>query len=42
MVGYSIEPGTRKCIKRYRFLSFARYQFEKYGKQLFNTATKQD
>ena len=33
MQQYSIEPWTRKYIKGYRFLSFAR----KYKKQLLNT-----
>ena len=33
MRGYSIEPKTRKYVKGYRFLSFAR----KYKKQLLDT-----
>ena len=33
MQRYSIEPRTKKCVKRYEFLSFAR----KYRKQLLNT-----
>ena len=33
---YSIEPRTRKHVKGYGFLSFAR----KYGKQLLDTASK--
>ena len=37
---YSIEPRTRKDIKAYRFLWFARNQFDKYGKNVLNTATK--
>ena len=40
MTRYSIEPRTRKYIKGYRFLSFARNLFNKYGKQLLDTATK--
>ena len=37
---YSVEPRTRKYVKRYRFSSFARNLSEKYGTQLFYTATK--
>ena len=33
MTRYSIEPRTRKCVKRYRLLPFAR----KYKKQLMDT-----
>ena len=33
MTQYSIEPRTRKCVKGYGFLSFAR----KYEKQLLDT-----
>ena len=33
MMRYSIEPRTRKYVKGYAFLSFAR----KYKKQLFET-----
>ena len=33
MTQYSIEPRTRKYVKGYEFLSFAR----KYKKQLFDT-----
>ena len=29
---YSIEPRERRCIKGYRFLSFARNFGNKYGK----------
>ena len=36
----SIEARTRKCIKRYRSLSFAKNLFDKYGKKLLDTATK--
>ena len=37
---YSIEPRTRKHVKGYRFLSFARNLSNKYGKKLLNIATK--
>ena len=37
---YSIVPRSRKYIKRYGFLSFARNLPNKYGKQLLDTATK--
>ena len=40
MTRYSIEPRTRKYIKGYGFLSFARNLFNKYGKQLLDTAIK--
>ena len=40
MKQYFIEPRTRIYVKGYGFLSFARILFNKYGKQLFNTATK--
>ena len=40
MTGNSIEPRTRKYVKRYGFLSFARNLSNKYGKQLLETATK--
>ena len=40
MARYSIEPRTRKYIKGYGFLSFARNFIGKYGKQLLDTATK--
>ena len=33
MIRYSIEPRTRKCVKRYGFLSFMRNQSDKYGKK---------
>ena len=36
----SIEPRTRKYIKGYGFLSFARNLFNKYGKQLLDAAFK--
>ena len=34
---YFIEPKTRKSVKRYGFLSFARNFSNKYRKQLLNT-----
>ena len=34
---YFIETRTRKFVKGYEFLSFARNLSNKYGKQLFNT-----
>ena len=37
---YSTEPKSRKYIKGYRFLSFARKFGDKYGKKLMDTATK--
>ena len=40
MTYYSIEPRTRKYVKGYGFLSFARNLSNKYGKQLLGTATK--
>ena len=40
MICYSIEPRTRKYVKEYGFLSFARNLSNKYGKQLLDTATK--
>ena len=40
MIRYSIEPKTKKYIKRYGFLSFAKSLSNKYGKQLLDTATK--
>ena len=36
----SIEPRTRKYVKRYRFLSFARNLFNKYGKHSLDAAFK--
>ena len=33
MTLYSIKPGTRKYVKKYRFLSFARNLSDKYGKK---------
>ena len=40
MTRYSTEPRTRKYVKGYEFLSFARNLFNKYGKQLLDTATE--
>ena len=40
MTHYSVEPRTRKYVQGYGFLSFARNLFSKYGKELFNTASK--
>ena len=37
---YSIEPRTRKYVKRYWFLSFGRNLANKYGRQLLDTTTK--
>ena len=37
---YSIEPRTRKYVKGFGFLSFARNLSNKYGKQLLDTAAK--
>ena len=37
MTHYSIEPSTRKYVKRYRFLPFVRNLSNKYEKKL-NTA----
>ena len=41
MTHYFIEPGTRKYVKGYGFLSFARNLSNKYVKQLLNTASKE-
>ena len=40
MAYYSIKPRTRKYVKGYEFLSFARNSSDKYGKQFLDTATK--
>ena len=40
MTRYSIEQRTRKYVKGYGFLSFARNLSNKYGKILLDTATK--
>ena len=37
---YSAEPGFRKYVKGYDFLSFARKFVNKYGKKLMDVATK--
>ena len=37
MTHYSTEPRTRKYVKGYEFLSFARNLTDKYRKQLLNT-----
>ena len=37
MMQYSIEPRTRKYVKRYRFLPFPRYLSKKYTKQFLDT-----
>ena len=37
MTQYSIEQRTRKYVKRYEFLLFARNFSNKYRKQLFDT-----
>ena len=39
MTHNSLEPRTRKGIKGYRFLLFARNLCNKYRKQLLDTAT---
>ena len=40
MMRYSIEPGFRKYVKGYGFLSFTKNVGNKYGKKLMDTATK--
>ena len=42
MTCYSTEPRMRKHIKGYVFSSFARNLSIKYGKQLLDTAKKQE
>ena len=37
---FSTEPKYRKYVKGYGFLSFARKYWDKYGKNLIDTATK--
>ena len=37
---YSIQPKTRKYVKEYPFLSFARSLSNEYRKQLLDTTTK--
>ena len=39
-MGYSTEPKFRKYVKEYGFLSFVRKFWDKYGKNLMDTATK--
>ena len=39
MVSYSTEPRTRKYVKGYRFLSFARNFSKKYGQKLLDTGS---
>ena len=40
MIRYSTKPRTRKCVKGYGFLPFARNRSNKYEKQLLETRTK--
>ena len=40
MTHYSIEPTTRKYVKKYRFLSFRRNLSNKYIKKKIDTAIK--
>ena len=40
MTRYSLEPGTKKYVKVYGFLSFGRSLSTKYRKQLLDAATK--
>ena len=40
MTRYSTEPRTKKYVKRYGFLSFAKNLSDEYAKRLLNTATK--
>ena len=40
MTRHSMEPGTRKHVKGYGFLSFRVDLSNKYGKQLLDAATK--
>ena len=42
MTSYSMSPRTRKYVKGHEFLSFTRNPSNKYGKELLDTATKQD
>ena len=39
-IRYSTEPKYRKYVESHRFLSFARKCWDKYGKELIDTATK--
>ena len=40
MMRYSIKPRSRKYVKGYGFLSFAKNVGNKYGKELMDTASK--
>ena len=40
MTHCSIEPRTRKCIREFGFLLFARNLSEKYGKKIIGSAIK--
>ena len=40
MTRYSLEPRTRTYVKGNEYLSFARNLYNKYWKQLLNTASK--
>ena len=40
MMRYSIKPRSRKYVKGYGFLSFAKNVGNKYGKKLMDTASK--
>ena len=40
MTQYSIELKAKEYVRGYGFLLFARNLYDKYGKQLFNIATK--
>ena len=40
MTRYSTEPRTRKYVKRYGFLPFAKNLFNNYGTKLLDTAAK--
>ena len=42
MTRYSIEPITRKYVKGYLFLSFARNLSDKYGKKNWMQLQKRD
>ena len=40
MINYSIEQRTRKYVKEYSFMFFARNSFGKKKKKILHTATK--
>ena len=40
MIGYYLEPRTKKYVKGHGFLLFARNQSNKYAKKLVDTAAK--